>query len=329
MLSSLAKSSPLVSVIIPAYNCSDTVQKTLNSVLEQDYPAIEILVINDGSTDNTRTLLESYSHKIKIIDQENSGSAVSRSKGIQAASGKYIAFIDADDLWVSWKISTQVSYLENNPDVGMIYNAWVLISNDPDSAMLPKAKPDDNLLQKVDENLSGYLYTQLLMECVVHTSAVVMLKQVCLDVGDFDSTLRRGQDYDYWLRVSRLAKIVKLASVLSAYRIHEASITHQVPSINYEAQLLTKAVSLYGLTDQVGKQIPLKVMNKHFAKSWAGFCWSNYHAGNYKRTLLSAIKIIRHCPAWHVGWSYIARASGQMLVKTASNFLLLKNKNSR
>lgn len=295
-------SLPLVSVVIPVFNNEDTINETLDSVVNQDYINLEIIVVNDGSTDNTEELLNSYK-QIRIINQENSGSAVARSKGIHAASGKYIAFIDADDLWVPWKISTQVECLENNPDAGMAFNSWLEIHNEND--MLPRYQPCQEELLEVDNGLSGWLYAKLLMDCVIHTSSVIILKSICEKVGDFNLKLRRGQDYDYWIRVSQVTKIIKLKSVLSAYRIHESSITYTLPKENYEAIILINAFNKYGLTDQAGNKISKKLLWQRLTNSWKDYCWVYYNANVYNKSFYASLKIIKYSPFGYIGWGYL------------------------
>lgn len=294
---------PLVSVVIPVYNNEETIEDTLKSILSQDYKNIEVIIVNDGSTDGTNDVLDQYRDIVKIINQTNAGSAVARTQGIKNAAGKYIAFIDADDLWVPWKISTQVRYLEQHTDIGMVFNSWIELHDQSDD--LPQTPPDSITLNTIEEENSGWLYTRLLMECVVHTSSVVLLKKICDEIGEFDANLRRGQDYDYWLRVSQVTKIIKLKSILSAYRIHSNNITKQVPQKNFEAIILNNAIQKFGLSDQDGREISRYVMRERLGNSWKNFCWQAYYAGQYSKSFYSGIKIVKYKPFWYIGWAYL------------------------
>ena len=106
---------PLVSVIIPAYNCVEFVSHAINSVLKQNYENKEIIVVNDGSTDDTPDVLESFGDQITVVNKENGGAPTARNAGLRIARGKYIAFLDADDLWLDGKLTMQVRYLEEHP----------------------------------------------------------------------------------------------------------------------------------------------------------------------------------------------------------------------
>lgn len=296
------KQLPLVSVIIPVFNNANTLDDALSSVFAQDYDNLEVIVINDGSSDNSKDVLSKFSDTIRLIEQTNSGSAVARTRGIKEAKGKYIAFIDADDMWTQWKISSQVKYLEKHKDIGMVFNAWLEIHGENDRLPIFSSESD---LSAVDETVSGWIYTKLLLECIVHTSSVLMLKRLCDEIGDFDANLKCGQDYDYWIRASQITKITKLRSILSGYRIHPDSITNKMSEKNYEAAVLSKAISNYGLCDAAGNSISNGIMRNRLANCWKDFCWKAYHSKTYSLSLQASIKMIHYRPFWYLGWAYL------------------------
>ena len=128
---------PLVSVVIPAYNCAHTVAETIESCLAQDYEDLEILVVNDGSTDGTAEVLASFGSRIKVIDQPNGGLASARNAGQRAARGEYIAWMDADDLMLPWRIRLQAEVLASQPMIG-------LVSSDFSAFTSPETDYDDS-----------------------------------------------------------------------------------------------------------------------------------------------------------------------------------------
>ena len=139
----------------------------------------------------------------------------------QVARGKYLAFLDADDLWLPGKLVAQVSHLERNPEVGMVYSAWQEWYPEANGQFVAPAMDKINGdADALETQSSGWLYNALLLDCIIHTTTVVMRSNVAREVGDFDKALKRGQDYDYWLRVSRLTPIHKLRGVYSLYRVH-------------------------------------------------------------------------------------------------------------
>ena len=111
---------PLVSVVIPAYNCERYLGRAIRSVLAQTYPRIECIVVDDGSTDGTAEVIDRFGSAVRAIRQENGGAAAARNAGIRTATGRYIAFLDADDYWLRNKLELQIHILEKNPDLVLI-----------------------------------------------------------------------------------------------------------------------------------------------------------------------------------------------------------------
>src|SRR4028119_1061372 len=121
--------TPRVSVIIPVYNCDRYIQEAIESVLNQTYSDYEIIVVDDGSTDNTRSVLEPYFHRIHYIYQENQGASAARNRGLQEARGKFVAFLDADDFFLlPSKLAEQVACFEAQPRLGVVHSGWRMVN---------------------------------------------------------------------------------------------------------------------------------------------------------------------------------------------------------
>ncbi|MBD2513109.1 glycosyltransferase [Nostoc muscorum FACHB-395] len=202
---------PTVSVIIPTYQRGHLVSQAINSVLAQTYKDYEIIVINDGSQDNTPQVLAEFSdRRITAIHQANQGLSAARNAGIRSARGKYIAFLDDDDLWEPQKLEKQIPVLEANPRIGLIYSDSLFFSDK--RGLLPgsynTAFPTPNL--QVLWTLFRYNYIPVL---------TVVVRRDCLDkVGLFDETLRYCGDYDLWLRLIEKFPIYFLNQPLARYR---------------------------------------------------------------------------------------------------------------
>ena len=201
-----------VEVIIPCYNSSKYIQKTMESVLNQDYNPLEIITIDDGSTDGTREILESYLPKIRILSHPNNanlGQAASVNLGIRESKSDLIAFLDSDDIWYPNKIEEQVKIFQKYSGVGLVYTNGYLIDE------------SDNILYKLfpegfqEENISR----KILLKCYIRTPSSVMVRRETLEqIGLFKPYLRNGQDHDMWIRVSEVAKFYYLPQFLIAYR---------------------------------------------------------------------------------------------------------------
>jgi glycosyltransferase involved in cell wall biosynthesis len=303
---------PLVSVVVPAYNCARYVAEALRSALEQQYNPVEIIVVNDGSTDDTPEVIRTFGDRITLINQSNAGAAAARNAAIEKARGDYIAFLDSDDLWLPGKLAAQVSYLEAHPEIGMVYSAWSEWRTDSTGQFEPPAQPGKAITVAIDPMTSGWLYNRLLLGCIIHTTTVMIRSEIVKQVGTFDVSLRRGQDYDYWLRVSRVTPIHKLQNRLSLYRIHGESITHKAHPDNYGVIVIQKALDRWGSVGPDGTVTPQRVINRVLARLWFGFGYSHYECGD----LRTAFDAFRHCvsfrPWWYGGWLNLLRSALRM-----------------
>jgi glycosyltransferase involved in cell wall biosynthesis len=182
---------PQVSVIIPTFNRGWILKEAIDSVLTQDYKDFELIVVDDGSTDNTSEILASYGIDIRVLFQENKGVSATRNRGITEASGEYIAFLDSDDLWLPQKLSTQIKFFNQTPDALICQTEEVWIRKG--KRVNPKIR---------HKKPSGMIFEPSLELCLVSPSAV-MIRRVLFDrVGEFDVTLPACEDYDLWLRIS-------------------------------------------------------------------------------------------------------------------------------
>lgn len=181
---------PTVSVIIPTYNRASVLKRAIESVLAQDFHDFEIVVVDDGSTDNTPEVLASY-QQICVIRQDHRGVSAARNAGTARASGRLITFLDSDDLWLPGKLSVQVAFLNTNPDALICQTEEIWVRNGI------KVNP-----RKRHKKYSGMIFEQCLELCIVSPSAVMMRRRLFDKIGGFDETLPVCEDYDLWLRTA-------------------------------------------------------------------------------------------------------------------------------
>jgi glycosyltransferase involved in cell wall biosynthesis len=180
-----------VSVIIPTYNRGWIIKEAIDSVLAQDYTEFELIVVDDGSADHTSDVLDSYRNVIKVLSQKNKGVSAARNRGIAEASGKFIAFLDSDDLWLPQKLSVQIEFFNQTPDALICQTEEVWIRNGL------RVNP-----RKRHKKSSGMIFKPSLELCLVSPSAVMIQRSLFDRVGKFDETLPACEDYDLWLRTS-------------------------------------------------------------------------------------------------------------------------------
>ena len=194
---------PQISVIIPTYNRAWTLNTAIDSVVAQEYPSVEIIVVDDGSTDETPQLLARYGDAIQILTLENGGVSRARNRGIDASRGDFIAFLDSDDSWLPKKLSEQMDFFAANPTALICQTEEIWIRHGK------RVNPCKHHMKP-----SGDIFEASLHLCLVSPSAVMMKRALFERVGLFDETLPACEDYDLWLRIAYRYPIYTTASPL-------------------------------------------------------------------------------------------------------------------
>ena len=183
--------TPRVSVVVPTYNRGWIVNEAIDSVLNQTFQQYELIVVDDGSTDDTKAILGEYGNRIRVIHQANRGVSAARNRGIRAAKEPLIAFLDSDDVWLSDKLSVQVAFFDRHPDALVCQTEEIWIRNGV------RVNPG-----KRHRKRSGKIFEASLALCLVSPSAVMLRKDLFETIGLFDESLPACEDYDLWLRIS-------------------------------------------------------------------------------------------------------------------------------
>ncbi len=196
---------PTISVVIPAYNSEQTIVPALESVYNQTIVPHEVILVDDGSSDATVELVKNKFAQVKIIQQSNSGPSAARNRGVQEASGQWIAFLDADDIWHPQKTQDQMEAVANLPHVVLVATDWVRLESQFDS---------------VPSNIEQTLldYRQILILNRFQTSTVIVKKDILEQAGGFKAELDGAEDWDTWLRVAVLGEELKLDWAYVMYR---------------------------------------------------------------------------------------------------------------
>ena len=208
---------PLVSVVIPTFNRSWCLEEAVNSVLSQTYERYELIVVDDGSTDDTEKRLSQY-EKLTVITQQNRGVSAARNRGIASSKGDLIAFLDSDDLWLPEKLSTQVDFFmrHSEAEICQTQETWIRDRK----RMNPGRR---------HHKTSGIFFERSLALCLVSPSAVMLRKRLLDKVGMFDETLPACEDYDLWLRINATIPIFLIDESLVIKRGGHADRCHPMP----------------------------------------------------------------------------------------------------
>lgn len=181
----------MISVIVPTYNRAHQLPRTLDSILCQSCSPKEIIVVDDGSTDETLALMTSEYPEIVFIQQQNTGVSSARNVGIKRASGDWIAFLDSDDEWLPEKLEIQMKALYENPEIKICHTNEIWIRNG--KRVNPKKK---------HEKFGGWIFQKCLPLCCISPSSVIIHKSIFKEIGLFDYSLPVCEDYDLWLRIT-------------------------------------------------------------------------------------------------------------------------------
>ncbi len=246
------KTKSLVSIIIPTYNRAWILSQAIDSVLNQTYCDRELIVIDDGSTDNTQKLLATYGEKIQVILQENKGVSAARNRGIEAASGEYIALLDSDDEWLPEKLKSQVEFFKENPGALICQTQEIWIRNG--QRVNPKNR---------HKKQTGMIFESSLSLCLVSPSAVMFKRDLIVKTGLFDEIMPACEDYDLWLRVSCKYPIYLIDKDLIIKRGgHEDQLSRQPGLDKYRIYSIKKALERDILNEKQRKSAIHKLKEK-------------------------------------------------------------------
>lgn len=205
---------PKVSIVIPVYNRAELISKAIESVIAQTITDYELIIVDDGSTDDTKSVVNGYdTGKIRYVYQENKGKSSARNLGIGLAHGEYIAFLDSDDMFLPNKLALQVAVLDNNCDCGFVYSHAKNID-----------EAGNFLDHHFEGDLSGWIYPAMLFisnNCIA-TPTVMLRAKILEELGGFDETMHVCEDLDLWRRIARRYRVMQIHEPLSLVRIRTA-----------------------------------------------------------------------------------------------------------
>lgn len=273
-----------VSVVIPTYNYGRFIGEAIESVLKQTLPVFEVIVVDDGSSDNTEEVVTKFGERIKYIRQKNGGVGAARNTGIKNSAGDFIAFLDADDLWLPKKIEQQLQLFQTDGEIGLVTTA------------IREFDKYGNTLAEYVEGKNGWCAEDLLLfsPVAVGPGSTALVKRVVIDeVGGFDETkeMHPSEDWEFCYRVARKFKLAFIPEILVAYRNHGDNGHLKIPRFE-RAMLLAYEKTFRDDSPRVQKLKRQSYGNLH--KVLAG---SYFQARNYEGFLRNSVKSLYFTPA--------------------------------
>ena len=299
-----------VSVVIPCYNGARFLAATLDSVLSQGGVNLDVIVVDDGSTDESPSIIEEGYPSVRLVRQVNGGVARARNRGVELARHDWVAFVDADDIWLPGKLRAQLDLHRSHPACRLSYTAWhVWNCEDP--------RPDSRLVDELtvsfgDEGRwvgpSGWIYPELLLDCDVWTSTVLLQRTLFEELGGFDLDLRVGEDWDLWLRASRVTPIIRLNAPYSLYRMHGESLTKRLPDRNYKHLVVNRAIARWGYAGTDGRKAARADVRRSQALTWAELAGARLALGNRLEAQRDAWRAVRTDPTFFRAWKAMLKS---------------------
>jgi glycosyltransferase involved in cell wall biosynthesis len=283
----------LVSVIIPTYNRGYIIGKTIESVFAQSYSHLELIIVDDGSTDNTRAVIEGFGAKIRYIYQENTGLAAARNTGLLAAEGEFIAFQDSDDVWLPWKLQAQVAIMRKFPELALVWTDMTAVNDNGEVirekhlstmySVYQRIKAEEHLphcgmvkdfltdcpaeLQNVSFRY-GDIYSSMFLGNLVHPPTALLRRQHVHKTGGLDVTFAwTCEDYEFFWRLSRhgLGALIEAPGML--YRVDAEDQLTKPHLVLYIARGNLIAVQRRFQHDLERIKLPLSIMRRHLANA--------------------------------------------------------------
>jgi glycosyltransferase involved in cell wall biosynthesis len=256
---------PQVSVIIPTYNSARYLVEALESVLAQTFRDVEVLVIDDGSTDETPEIMKRYGEPVRYLRQENAGVAAARNRGIGESSGKYIAFLDADDTWYPQKLERQMAALANGTGYRACYSTFLEVKADLTPIGVRRIKRQGSTIEDL-----------LLRGNVVGSICTVVAERSLFDtVGGFDPDLSQCADWDMWVRLAAQTEFIYLDEPLVTYRQHGMNMSRNAPLLETDSlRVLEKGFAMPGLLASLQRQ-----RRRAYGRNYMVLAGTYFHAG--------------------------------------------------
>jgi glycosyltransferase involved in cell wall biosynthesis len=275
-------STPLISVIIPSYNDEKYISEAIDSVFSQTYSNVEIIVVDDGSEDDTQDIIKrKYGHAIKCFIQENKGPAAARNLGINNSCGEYIAFLDADDWWLPAKLETELKIMMDNRDVAFICTDWFCGKNGYEDRK-------STLVDYEVWNHDRATFELLVNENFVNTSTVLVAKEDIIAAGLFNERLRGAEDRHMWLRLLSRKDALVIKEVFAFRRFHSNNTSRTLPYMESQLAMIEDLLTWPIIKNDktMCEIVHQKKNDLNLSLAYRASCERRYHAASHLYWLL-------------------------------------------
>lgn len=287
------KKKPLISIVTPTYNRSKFLPEAIDSVLGQTYDNFELLIIDDGSTDDTRVLIEAYQKdpRIRYFYQSNQGQSVARNKGIAESSGEFICFLDSDNAWLPYKLERSLLEFERFPGAHIVYGDGIIID-----------ELSNELGKSTMQRYSGRITHRLLKDNFISMNTTMTRRQCFDEMGGFNESDRVAEDYELWLRFSTKFEFRYIPESLGFYREME----HQISS-DKEQRLDGNERLLLKFLEQYPDSVTGKQRQRGLSYFYIRKARYEMSVKAFRAALSDIAKGIKYDPWWQGPWRALAK----------------------
>lgn len=285
---------PAISVIIPTYNAANFLREAIDSVLAQTFQDFELIVVDDGSQDDTELVAQEYGDRLTYIRQDNRGPGAAKNTGIKNSRAPLIATLDADDKWLPLKLERQYEYMSKHPEIGMVNGNFSTFNENGIVTYLV----DGNLRK----TYQGYIFDKLIIKNFI-ASGVVMFRRECLDkVGLFPEDFKISEDWHLWLRISKEYKVGYIDERMAMYRWQNQSLTwNYAKSYPDRLGVLDEIISLYPDYFRTKKWLVRKAYESLFIR----YGYALYNYGDYRNARQKFFRSLRYNPIQYKSYLYL------------------------
>jgi len=274
-----------IDVVMPAYNAAEYIADALDSIFLQSGFRFRVLVVNDGSTDNTEEVLQPYMNRISYFRKPNGGVVSARNYALERLESKFVAFLDADDVWLPGKVESQLTILNDDEEIGGVYGNADLI----DGRGSPMGRRYISDIARAD--LGQDLYSCLFLKNPIPTSTLILRREILEEAGRFDGSFPGTEDYDMWLRIARLAQLTFVDAPLALYRVHEHNLSKNLLARHRDNLIILKRHIQCSpeIRTRLGRRLTERLAREHYAYAY----WL-YKAGRPLGALAQVFSFVRY-----------------------------------
>ncbi len=306
---------------MPAFNCEAYIFESLSSIFSQGVENIEVIVVDDGSTDKTAEIAAAFDHRVRVFNSNHLGPAGARNLAVTHSLSHYLAFLDADDVWLPGKLMAQLAFLDEHPDAKIVYTRHIFWRAEANGSFAPPETFTWSSASGIDEGLSGWIYPEMLLDSQIHIITAVCHRSVYDTVGGFDGTFGKGSDYDFWIKATHQFQAYKLSRDGALYRIHAGGISMKKTEVCAQYEIVNRAILTYGYDGPDGRPGDQKQIRHRLAEVCFDHAYSHFWGGRAAVAMTFFGKAINHGKRDLKTWAY--------WIATKLNAAISKNQRGR